>query len=268
MVDNFTFKEKYNIDDLLEIIRILRQPYGCPWDKEQTHKSIRKDFIEETYEVIEAINKEDTELLKEELGDVLMQVVFHAQIETEEGRFNFSDVCDGICKKMIVRHPHVFANDNAETSDDVLVKWDEIKKKTKNQKTQSSVIESIPKELPALMRAQKVQKKAADVGFDWDDISGAFDKISEETQEVKEALRSGDKEAVLDEMGDLLFSCVNVARFAKVDSEEALTHTTEKFITRFKIVESLAAERGIDMEQASLEVLDELWDEAKKQGNH
>ena len=261
-------EKRYTYDEFMDIIATLRSKNGCPWDKEQTHKSIRKDFIEETYEVIEAINKEDTELLKEELGDVLMQVVFHAQIETEEGRFDFSDVCDGICKKMIIRHPHVFANDNAETSDDVLVKWDEIKKKTKNQKTQSSVIESIPKELPALMRAQKVQKKAADVGFDWDDISGAFDKISEETQEVKEALKSGDKEAVLDEMGDLLFSCVNVARFAKVDSEEALTHTTEKFITRFKIVEDLAAKRGIDMEKASLEALDELWDEAKKQGNH
>lgn len=267
MVDNFIFKEKYDINDLLEVIRILRQPNGCPWDKEQTHKSIRKDFIEETYEVIEAINKEDTELLKEELGDVLMQVVFHAQIETEQGHFNFDDVCDGICKKMIIRHPHVFSDENAETSADVLVKWDAIKKKTKNQKTQSSVIESIPREFPALMRAQKVQKKAADVGFDWDDISGAFDKVYEETQEVKEALESGDKEAVLDEVGDLFFSCVNVARFAKVDSEEALTHTTEKFIKRFKIVESLALERGIDMERASIEVLDELWDEAKKQGN-
>lgn len=265
MVDNFIFKEKYDINDLLEVIRILRQPYGCPWDKEQTHKSIRKDFLEETYEVIEAINKEDTELLKEELGDVLMQVVFHAQIETEQGRFNFDDVCDGICKKMIIRHPHVFADDSAETSDDVLVKWDAIKKKTKNQKTQSSVIDSIPREFPALMRAQKVQKKAADVGFDWDDISGAFDKVAEETQEVKEALASGDKDAVLDEIGDLFFSCVNVARFAKVDSEEALTHTTEKFIKRFRIVETLATERGIDMEKASIEVLDELWEEAKKQ---
>lgn len=267
MVSDFKFKENYNIDDLIEIIRILRQPGGCPWDREQTHKSIRKDFIEETYEVIEAINKEDTELLKEELGDVLMQVVFHSQIETESGNFVFDDVCDGICKKMIIRHPHVFAEETAETSSDVLVKWDEIKKKTKNQKTQSSVIESIPKELPALMRAQKVQKKAADVGFDWDDISGAFDKIEEESREVREALESNDKEAVLDEVGDLIFSCVNVARFAKVDSEEALTHTTEKFIRRFKAVEALAYERGIKIEDASLSVLDGLWDEAKKKGN-
>lgn len=267
MVSNFNFKENYDINDLIEIIRILRQPDGCPWDREQTHKSIRKDFIEETYEVIEAINKEDTQLLKEELGDVLMQVVFHTQIESENGSFVFDDVCDGICKKMIIRHPHVFASDKAETSADVLLKWDEIKKKTKNQKTQSSVIESIPKELPALMRAQKVQKKAADVGFDWDDISGAFDKIEEESREVREALEAKDKAAVLDEIGDLIFSCVNVARFAKVDSEEALTHTTDKFIERFRIVESLAFERGIKMEDASLKVLDGLWDEAKKKGN-
>lgn len=267
MVENFEFKENYNIDDLLEVIRVLRQPGGCPWDREQTHKSIRKDLLEETYEVIEAINKEDTELLKEELGDLLMQVVFHSQIETEQGSFVFDDVCDGICKKMIIRHPHVFADDNAETSAEVLVKWDAIKKKTKNQQTQSSVIDSIPREFPALMRAQKVQKKAADVGFDWDDISGAFDKVCEETQEVREALESGDKEAVLDEIGDLFFACVNVSRFAKVDSEEALTHATDKFAKRFRIVEALAAERGIDMNTASIEVLDELWDEAKKQCN-
>lgn len=267
MVDNFKFKETYGIDDLIELIRILREPGGCPWDREQTHKSIRKDFIEETYEVIEAINKEDRELLKEELGDVLMQVVFHTRIETEEGGFDFNDVCDGICKKLIVRHPHVFASDKAETCADVLLKWDDIKKKTKNQKTQTSVMESIPRELPALMRAQKVQKKAADVGFDWNDISGAFDKIKEETQEVKDAIESGDGDAVLDETGDLIFSCVNVARFAGVNSEEALTHTTDKFIKRFKIVESLASERGIKMENASLEVLDGLWDEAKNKGN-
>ena len=268
MSADFKFKDKYDIHDLVEIIRILRSPSGCPWDMEQDHKSIRKDFIEETYEVIEAINKGDKDLLLEELGDVLMQVVFHAQIETENGSFNFDDVADGICKKMIVRHPHVFADDSAQTSAEVLMKWDEIKKKTKKQSTESEVMDSIPREFPALMRAQKVQKKAAKVGFDWDDISGAYEKITEETEEVKQAALSGDKDKILDEVGDLLFSCVNVSRFLGVDSEEALTHTTDKFIKRFACVEKQAKESGIDMKTASIEELDRLWDEAKKQGNH
>lgn len=263
MTEGFKFKDKYNAYDLVEIMRILREPDGCPWDREQDHESIKKNFIEETYEVIEAINKNDKELLCEELGDVMMQVVFHAQIETEQGSFNFDDVCDGVCKKLIIRHPHVFADENAETSDDVLVKWDEIKKKTKNQKTQTSVMQSIPRELPALMRAEKVQKKAKKVGFDWPDIQGAFDKVGEETAELKEAVASGDKAKILDELGDLIFSAVNVARFVDIDPEEALTHTTDKFIGRFEKVEKLASERNIDMTASSLEALDELWDEAK-----
>ncbi len=264
MVDNFKFKDKYDAYDLVEIMRILRTPEGCPWDREQDHQSIKKNFIEETYEVIEALNKDDKELLCEELGDVMMQVVFHAQIETEQGGFNFDDVCDGVCKKLIIRHPHVFANESAETSDDVLVKWDEIKKKTKHQETQTSVMQSIPRELPALMRAEKVQKKAKKVGFDWDDVGGAFDKVSEETAELKEAVASKDKSKILDELGDLIFSAVNVARFVDIDPEEALTHTTDKFISRFEKVEKLAAQRNIDMKSSTLEELDRLWDEAKK----
>lgn len=265
MTESFRFKDKYNAYDLVEIMRILRAPGGCPWDREQDHQSIKKNFIEETYEVIEAINKDDKELLCEELGDVMMQVVFHAQIETEQGGFDFDDVCDGVCKKLIVRHPHVFADESAETSDDVLVKWDEIKKKTKNQKTQTSVMKSIPRELPALMRAEKVQKKAKKVGFDWDDMNGAFDKLAEETAELKEAIATADKDKILDELGDLIFSAVNVARFVDTDPEEALTHTTDKFIDRFEKVESMANERNIDMTSSSLEELDKLWNEAKKQ---
>lgn len=265
MVNDFKFKDKYDIQDLVDIMRILREPGGCPWDAEQDHESIKKNFIEETYEVVEAINKKDLALLREELGDVLMQVVFHAQIETELGNFNFDDVCDEVCKKLIVRHPHVFASETAETADDVLVKWDEIKKKTKKQSTQTSVMNSIPRELPALMRAEKVQSKAAKVGFDWNDVSGAFDKITEETRELKKAINENDVEAMTDEMGDLLFSAVNVSRFIGVDSEDALTHTTDKFIKRFSVVEEKAAERGIDMKTATIDELDMLWDEAKEQ---
>lgn len=264
MIENFKFKERYNAYDLVEIMKVLRAPGGCPWDAEQDHESIKKNFIEETYEVIEAINKKDISLLREELGDVLMQVVFHSQIETEIGNFDFDDVCDEVCKKLIIRHPHVFASETAETSDDVLVKWDEIKKKTKKQSTQTSVMNSIPRELPALMRAEKVQGKAAKVGFDWNDVSGAFEKIDEEKAELKEAISSQNQDAVSEELGDLLFSVVNISRFLKVDPEDALTNTTDKFIKRFSLVEKMAKENGLDMKAASLEELDMLWDKAKE----
>jgi tetrapyrrole methylase family protein/MazG family protein len=262
MVD-FIQKDDYNIVDLLEIMALLRQPGGCPWDAKQTHESIKQNFIEETYEVIEAINKNDKDLLCEELGDIMMQVVFHAQIEKEQGSFDFDDVCDGICKKLIVRHPHVFGDVEAETVDKVLSNWDEIKNKTKGRKTIADSMISVPRELPALMRATKLQKKAADVGFDWPDASGALDKLSEETLELKEAIASGDKTHIEEEFGDLLFSMVNVSRFIKVDSEEALTKANDKFLDRFSQVEKLATQRGMDMKQAPLEVLDSLWNEIK-----
>ena len=263
MVDNFKFKENYDINDLVDIVEILRSPDGCPWDREQDHKSIRRDFLEETYEVIEAINKNDRDGLLEELGDVLLQVVFHTQIEREKGSFELSDVADGICKKMIERHPHVFGDVNAETSEQVLENWDVIKKQTKSQKSQTESMLSIPREFPALMRADKVQKKAAKVGFDWDSVDGAFDKVSEELAELKEAVLKGAQDNVHEELGDLLFSVVNVSRFIKVDSEEALTCATDKFIDRFSKVEQMAKDRGLVMKETSLEELDKLWDEAK-----
>lgn len=265
MVD-FTIKDDYNILDLLEIMALLRQPGGCPWDAKQTHESIKQNFIEETYEVIEAINKNDKELLCEELGDIMMQVVFHAQIEKEQGSFDFDDVCDGICKKLIIRHPHVFGDVEADTVDKVLSNWEEIKNKTKGRKTVADSMISVPRELPALMRATKLQKKAADVGFDWEDASGALDKLGEETLELREAIASGDREHIEEEFGDLLFSMVNVSRFIKVDSEQALTKASDKFLERFKEVEKLASQRGIDIKQAPLEVLDSLWDEVKAKG--
>ncbi len=263
MIDNFQFKENYDINDLVDIVEILRSPDGCPWDREQDHKSIRRDFLEETYEVIEAINKEDKDLLLEELGDVLLQVVFHTQIEREKGTFDLKDVADGICKKMIERHPHVFGDVSAETSEQVLENWDVIKKQTKSQKTQTESMLSIPREFPALMRADKVQKKAAKVGFDWDSADGAFDKVNEEIAELKEAVLKGEQNQIHEEFGDLLFSVVNVSRFIKVDSEEALTNATDKFIDRFSKVEQMAKDRGINMKETSLEELDKLWDEAK-----
>ena len=264
MIENFQFKENYNISDLIDIVEILRSPEGCPWDREQDHKSIRRDFLEETYEVIEAINKDDKDLLLEELGDVLLQVVFHTQIEREKGTFELSDVADGICKKMIERHPHVFGDVNAETSEQVLENWDVIKKRTKQQKSQTESMLSIPREFPALMRADKVQKKASKVGFDWDSADGAFQKVSEELKELQEAYTEGNQEHIHEELGDLLFSVVNVSRFVKVDSEEALTNSTDKFIDRFSKVEKMANEQGMDMKNTDLDKLDKLWDLAKK----
>ena len=260
---DFEFKNNYNIDDFLRIMKLLRSPGGCPWDIEQTHKSIRKNLIEETYEVIEAIDKDDTTLLCEELGDLLMQIIFHTQMEEEKGTFTFDDVCDGICKKLIVRHPHVFGDVTVNDSGEVLKNWDEIKRKTKGQKTTGESMQSVPRKLPALMRAQKLQQKAAKVGFDWDDISGAIEKIGEETNELKSAVENNDAENQIEELGDLLFSVVNVSRFIKCDSEEALTFASDKFLNRFIKVEQLAAERGIDMKSSSLEELDRLWDEVK-----
>ncbi|MCR4616035.1 MAG: nucleoside triphosphate pyrophosphohydrolase [Clostridiales bacterium] len=260
---NFDFKDKYDVFDLVKIMKCLRAPGGCPWDAEQDHESIKKNLIEETYEVIEAINKDDKDLLCEELGDVLLQVVFHAEMESEKGTFDFDDVADGICKKLIERHPHVFGEIKVSGVDDVLTNWDNIKRKSKGQKSSTSAMNAVPRELPALMRAAKIQQKAAKVGFDWREISGAFDKLGEETGELKAALDAGDKDLAFEELGDLLFSAVNVSRFMDCDAEEALTGATDKFISRFSAVEKLAGERGIDMKTVGIEELDKLWDEVK-----
>ncbi len=263
MKNQFVFKEKYNVYDLVDVIRALRSEGGCPWDIEQTHESIKKNLIEETYETIEAINKANPDMLKEELGDLLMQIVFHAQIEDEKGVFNIDDVADDNCRKMIERHPHVFGEIKVDTVDDVLNNWDAIKRRTKGQKTTSEAIDSVPRELPALMRASKIQSKAAKAGFDWAEVGGALDRLSEEIEELRAAIKDGKQEEISDELGDVLFSAVNVSRFVKADAEEALTSSTDKFVARFKIVEQLAKERGIDMKSSDLAVLDALWDEAK-----
>ena len=263
----FKKKDKYSMDDLLQIMKILRAPGGCPWDREQTHQSIRNCFIEETYEAIEAIDTEDPILLQEELGDVLLQVLFHSEIEQEEGRFDFSDVVDGEAKKMVERHPHVFGSVTVDGTEDVLTNWDAIKKKTKDHKTQTEVLQSVSKALPALMRSQKVQQKAAKVGFDWPDVSGALAKVEEETAELREAIRAEGVEACAEELGDLLFSVVNVARFLHVSAEQSLGEACEKFIRRFQKVEELAGARGLDMKSAGVEELDKLCNEAKETKN-
>lgn len=264
MAVDFEFKEKYDVNDLLTIITALRSPDGCPWDRAQTHTSIKKNFIEETYEVIEAINQNSTEGLREELGDVLLQIVLHTEMEREQNNFDFDDVCNDLCQKLVVRHPHVFGEVKADNEAEALLSWDNAKAKTKGVKRQSETMDSIPRELPALMRAQKVQSRAAKVGFDWRDSDGAFGKISEEINELQSAIVQGDKAHIVEEFGDLLFSCVNVSRFIDVDSEECLTAATDKFISRFKLVEQLAEEKGILMKNSSIEELDLLWDRSKE----
>lgn len=261
---NFEFKDKYDINDLISLITLLRAPGGCPWDREQTHVSIKSNFIEETYEVIEAINKNSISGLREELGDVLLQISLRCEMESEKGNFDFNDVCDELCKKLIVRHPHVFGDKVANNTKEALDSWDSVKASIKGTKTASSKMDSIPIELPALMRAQKVQSKAAKAGFDWDNQNGAFLKLNEEINELKIALSHNNLAEIEDEFGDVLFSCVNISRFIGVDSEEALKASTDKFITRFKIVEKLADENDIDMNNSSIEELDALWDKAKE----
>ena len=264
MAKEFVLKDKYNIDDRVAIIKVLRAPGGCPWDREQTHESIKKNFIEETYEVVEAINKQSTDMLREELGDVLLQIVLHSEMESENGNFSFDDVVNDIVQKLVVRHPHVFGEVVANNTAEALNSWDAVKLKTKGQKNQTESMLSVPRELPALMRAQKIQHKAAKIGFDWDNVGGAVDKLYEEIDELKTAMEQGKRFDIEDEFGDVLFSCVNIARFIDVDSEEALTASTDKFMSRFSLVEQMASEQGIDMKSSSIEELDRLWDKAKK----
>ena len=260
---DFEIKDNYDINDFLRLVTVLRSPGGCPWDRKQTHVSIKKNFIEETYEAVEAINKADAEGLKEELGDVLLQVAMHSEMESEKGSFDFNDVVNDICKKLVVRHPHVFGDAAAQSSDEALQNWDQVKLKTKGMKKQGEAMIKVPREFPALMRAQKVQEKAAKAGFDWDDINGAVDKLHEEIDELETALAAGVGKDIEEEFGDVLFSCVNVSRFIGADSEEALTASTDKFIKRYLLVEKLAADEGLGMKTASIEELDKLWNKAK-----
>ncbi|MDM0957275.1 nucleoside triphosphate pyrophosphohydrolase [Clostridium perfringens] len=254
---------KKDFQDLLDIIETLRNPGGCPWDREQTHESLKSALLEECYEVIDAIENEDEDALIEELGDVLLQVVFHASIGKEDGYFDIMDVIGGISNKMINRHPHVFGNEEANTSEQVLVNWDEIKKEEKGIKTLTEEMQNIAKSLPAAIRAYKVQKKAKKVGFDWDDVNCAMDKVKEELNEIKEVYNCEDKSIIEGEVGDLLFACINVARFLEVDGELALDKTIKKFIKRFSYIENEAIKNNKNLKDMTLEEMDKLWEEAK-----
>ena len=254
---------KKDFQDLLDIIETLRNPGGCPWDREQTHESLKSALLEECYEVIDAIENEDEDALIEELGDVLLQVVFHASIGKEDGYFDIMDVIGGISNKMINRHPHVFGNEEANTSEQVLVNWDEIKKEEKGIKTLTEEMQNIAKSLPATTRAYKVQKKAKKVGFDWDDVNCAMDKVKEELNEIKEVYNCEDKSIIEGEVGDLLFACINVARFLEVDGELALDKTIKKFIKRFSYIENEAIKNNQNLKDMTLEEMDKLWEEAK-----
>ncbi len=260
----FEFKEKYDFNDLLHIMRLLRSDEGCAWDKVQTHESIRGNVLEEAYEVADAIDACDDAALCEELGDLLMQVVFHAIMGEEEGSFDMDGVADGVCQKLINRHPHIFGSVTADTVDKVLDNWDAIKRIEKSQESYIDTLTSVPRAFPALLRAAKVQKRAAKAGFDWPNADGAWDKLSEEADELRRACEGGNPDEIEDELGDLLFSAVNISRFVGADAEQALARSTDKFIARFAAVERLAAERGMDMKSSTLEELDKLWDEVKK----
>ena len=262
MVD-FTIKETYDLNDFRRIMEVLRGPGGCPWDAEQTHESIRKDLLEEAYELAQAIDRQDKENLKEELGDVLMQVLFHARIEEEQGSFDINDVADAAVKKLVFRHPHVFGDVKAENSQQVLDTWDAVKRVEKSQATVGSAMSDVAETLPALWRAEKVQKKAAKVGFDWPEVSGALDKLREETGELCQAIEANDRENMEEEIGDILFSAVNAARFLKVDPEKALHKACEKFIRRFRYLEEAALSQGRALEDMSLAEMELLYQLAR-----
>lgn len=257
---NFQIAEAYGTNDLLKIMEMLRAPGGCPWDRAQTHQSIRANMLEEAYEAAEAIDRMDMANLKEELGDVLLQVVFHARIAEESGTFTFDDVVDGVCKKLIDRHPHVFGTVDAQDGSEALAVWDAQKRAEKGQKTTGDALDSVARALPALTRASKLQGKAAKAGFDWKEISPALDKLSEELEELRTAVEEGSN--VEEELGDLLFAAVKVGRFAQTDGEQALQKACEKFIRRFRRVEELA--EGA-MDKLDVPALEALWRRAKEE---
>lgn len=259
MID-FIRKDRYGYDDLVQIIHLLRSPGGCPWDQEQTHQSIRRNFLEETYEVLEAIDEDDPVHMCEELGDVLTQVVFHGDMEQDAGRFTLEDIYDGVCKKMILRHPHIFGDVQVDGSEEVLVNWEAIKRVEKGQETYTDTLRAVAKNLPATWRAEKLQKKAAKAGFAWPDAQSAADKLAEETGELQQALRSGEDPS--EELGDVLFAAVSVAFQTRSDPEDMLQAACEKFIRRFSRMEQLAEGRQLD--QLTREELLHLWDRAKQ----
>lgn len=259
IVLDFLCKESYDLRDFVALVSYLRSPRGCPWDQVQTHESIRRNFLEETYEACEAIDAGDLVHMREELGDVLMQVLFHTDIEREAGHFDIDDVADAACKKLVYRHPHVFRRDEPDAPD-----WDTMKQRERAQTTTAEAMDSVARSLPALWRCDKIQAKAAKTGFEWPDVHAALDKVDEETRELRAAVASGDTEAIGDELGDLIFAAVKVARFAGIDPEQAAHAACEKFIRRFSAMETAAANDGTALEQCTLAQMLTLWQQAKQ----
>ena len=255
-----------SLAELVEVMARLRAPDGCPWDREQTHASLKPYLLEEAYEALEAIDASDDDELCSELGDVLLQVVFHAQIAAEEGRFSIEEVGRAIVDKLVRRHPHVFADATVDGADQVLKNWEQIKKEERREQGAEapSLLDGIPPQLPALMRAQRIQARAAKQGFDWDRIDGPLDKVEEEFAELRQACQQADAAAVEDEFGDLLFAMVNTSRFLNVDSEQALRAAVGKFERRFRALETKVAASGRELSDLSLAALDAIWDEVKE----
>lgn len=253
------------IDRLIDVVAQLRAPDGCPWDREQTHDSILSDMLEEMYEFFEAVELKDSDHMREELGDILLQIIFHAQIAYEDKNFTIDDVAKDIADKLIRRHPHVFGTATVNSTDDVLTNWDVIKNQEKGKEDRRSILDGIPKGLPSLFRAEKIQKKAAKVGFDWPEITPVLDKVEEEFREFREALETGKCIEATQELGDILFSLVNLARHQNISAEEALRHTNEKFTRRFRHIEKAYEYNMHKLKKASLDDLDAHWNESKKE---
>ncbi len=250
-------------EDLVALMERLRSPQGCPWDREQTYQTLRQYVIEEAYEVVDAIDRDDRDALREEIGDMLLQSVFLAQLSTEEGGFRIEDSITAIHDKLVRRHPHVFGEIEADTAEEVLTNWEKLKR-TEREEKKESFFSSIPQPLPALLKAVRITGKAARVGFDWDRTEDVLAKLDEEIAEFREALRSDDREHVQSELGDILFTIANIARKLDLDAENALQETNRKFIHRFTWIEERLKEQGRTVEESTLEELDALWDEAKE----
>ncbi len=251
-------------DDLVRLVSRLRGPQGCPWDKRQTPQSLKPFLLEETYEVLDAVNVQDPASLKDELGDLLFQVVFHAQIARERGNFSMRDVLKGVTRKMVRRHPHVYGNTRATTAEDVLARWETHKKRERAGRNRDSALDGVPRTLPALLRAQRLQSRASRAGFDWDREAPVWDKVEEELEELARARRSESRRRVKEEMGDLLFTIVNLARFLDLDAEDALRSAAGRFARRFRAVERRLKQNGRTMAETSAGELDRLWNRAKR----
>ncbi len=250
---------------LIEIVDTLMGENGCPWDNVQTRESLKPYLVEETYEVLEALDTNDPDQIKDELGDLLYQILFHSKISSKNNEFDIKDVLDNLKEKMVRRHPHVFKEGQINTPDQVIERWEEIKKEEKTHSNHPSILDSVPKQLPSLLKAQKLQKKAAKEGFDWDEISDVFDKLDEEIAEFKSAVLEGKDTDIQSELGDILFVLVNIAKFKKIDAEEALRSTNNKFIKRFQHIEKEVAKQGKTLKETSLEDMERHWQNAKKQ---